>query len=279
MILRCEICQKEMKEITNTHLKQHNFTVEQYKKQYPDSLVRNPESNKARGLFSKGKTYEERYGVKKAKILRTLRQSDTFTQMKDPLQILVRKEKCGKFKNPEERIKNIRKAITPEVVLRRKKTNLERYGFENPGVLTSGASKAAREYIKSFIKDNNYSEDQCYYDGGGITGREYFQQIYDPVTKQYKFVRYDLVVFNKEKTQILLVLEFNGPWHVTFEEMSSNPLGRGCPFKRGVKIRKDVYEHDLLKIKHIAKFCPKVLIYWLKTKTLIEYTEFENLKF
>ena len=37
--VRCEICGKVFKEITNTHLKTHNVTINEYREQYPDTLM------------------------------------------------------------------------------------------------------------------------------------------------------------------------------------------------------------------------------------------------
>lgn len=38
---KCEICGKEFKAITNSHLKRHNITTKEYKENFPDSLMGN----------------------------------------------------------------------------------------------------------------------------------------------------------------------------------------------------------------------------------------------
>src|SRR5689334_3280892 len=97
-LLSCLICNKKMKEITNTHLKQHSLTVNDYKIKFPDSLVRDPESNIGRTLASRDKTYEERYGEEKGKSLRVLRSKSTSKQMEDINQRVLRTRTSGKFK-------------------------------------------------------------------------------------------------------------------------------------------------------------------------------------
>jgi len=53
-MIECQICKKQFKEITNTHLKQHNLSINEYKKLFPNFLTRSPESNYKRGSSHRG---------------------------------------------------------------------------------------------------------------------------------------------------------------------------------------------------------------------------------
>jgi len=37
--IKCRICNKELKQITNTHLKKHNMTIEEYKEMFPNEKM------------------------------------------------------------------------------------------------------------------------------------------------------------------------------------------------------------------------------------------------
>lgn len=38
-MLRCEVCKKEMKSVTNSHLRLHGLTTAEYKAQFPDAIL------------------------------------------------------------------------------------------------------------------------------------------------------------------------------------------------------------------------------------------------
>lgn len=99
----------------------------------------------------------------------------------------------------------------PEKVKQRKLTNLSRYGVENPGVLGAYSSKSAEKFIRNYIKENDIDENLCYFKNGGINNKEYFQNVFVEHLNKYVYFSYDLVVFNKDKKHIILVLEYNGP--------------------------------------------------------------------
>ena len=48
-MIKCEICGKEFKEITNTHLGQHEMSMKEYMSSFPNNKVRSEESNYNRG--------------------------------------------------------------------------------------------------------------------------------------------------------------------------------------------------------------------------------------
>ena len=146
------------------------------------------------------------------------------------------------------------------------KTCEEKYGIKNPGVMGAYASKSAYLFIKKFIEDNNINDALCYYKGGGINGKEYYQMIYDDVKSKYIYVSYDFVLFKDDKLkEIDMVLEYNGPWHYTKEEVELDPKGNSSPYKNS-KSKMEVYEFDIKKLSHIP--ASKKLIFWEKTKKM-----------
>lgn len=62
----CEVCNKKFKFVSNTHLKLHNLTTEDYKRMYPNSKFKTDELIYETGKSLRGKTYEDVYGVENA---------------------------------------------------------------------------------------------------------------------------------------------------------------------------------------------------------------------
>jgi len=86
----CEICKKEFKRISNTHLKQHNITCNEYMKMFPNAEMVDSDLRKQISLTSLGKTYEQRYGIETAEKLRKQRKSDAKKQFSDIEQRRIR---------------------------------------------------------------------------------------------------------------------------------------------------------------------------------------------
>lgn len=61
-MMRCEICQKQMKMLTNTHLKIHKINLIQYKERFPNSSTIDKELAKSFSKRSK-KANEFRKGI------------------------------------------------------------------------------------------------------------------------------------------------------------------------------------------------------------------------
>ncbi len=57
----CQICGKQMKQITYKHLKFHNITTKQYKEQYPNSMIR-CENSKNLHIEHQNSTNNKKYG-------------------------------------------------------------------------------------------------------------------------------------------------------------------------------------------------------------------------
>jgi 5-methylcytosine-specific restriction endonuclease McrA len=127
MNIECNICGNEYKGITNTHLKTHGLTIEEYKEQFPLAKLTTSETNYKKGALMRGKTYTELYGIKKSTELKKMRRENAIIQMQDKQQISLRKEKCGNYKNPVERANNISKATTVTGAYNYRKRALDYY--------------------------------------------------------------------------------------------------------------------------------------------------------
>ena len=82
-MVTCMICKKEFRRISNTHLKSHSITCNEYMKQFPDAEMVDAELKKQISLTSYGKTYEQRYGIETATKLRKQRKADAKKQFSD----------------------------------------------------------------------------------------------------------------------------------------------------------------------------------------------------
>lgn len=166
----------------------------------------------------------------------------------------------------------LKKAWSQDAREKRKKTFIKKYGVENPGVLGAYSSNAAYQYIREYLRENQISEDVCYFKWGGINNEEFFQCLSIQGKKWY--VSYDLVVFkdknsalNKDMNSIYLVLEYNGPWHYTKKQASEEPNEMATPYPNS-KTKMETFLSDKMKVNHIKKFCDNVLIFWERTGKL-----------
>ena len=89
-MIRCKLCDKEFKRISNTHLKQHGITCNEYMKKFPDAEMVDIELKKQISLSSMGKTYEQRYGIELATELRQQRKKHAEKQFSDIEQRRIR---------------------------------------------------------------------------------------------------------------------------------------------------------------------------------------------
>lgn len=154
----------------------------------------------------------------------------------------------------------------------KRKTNLEKYGVENPGVRGAYTSNAARLFIESFIKDQCIDEECCYYHGSVYNDKEFFQMVYDPRLNKKRYFSYDLVVFenkqaaeNKDLSKINLVLEYNGPWHYTETDVMYMGDMPAVPYKSQPRYENSIresYRSDRLKLDHIRRYTNNIIIYW-----------------
>ncbi len=61
MKVKCQICNKEFKQITYAHLKHHNITINEYKDLFPNSELVSDESYNNRSIKSKYYSYINLY--------------------------------------------------------------------------------------------------------------------------------------------------------------------------------------------------------------------------
>jgi GTP cyclohydrolase I len=91
--VECNICHKKFHIITNTHLwNEHQISIDEYLNQFPNAELTSKLSIEKRVKFSKGVTYEQRFGEEKAKELKESRKNSTVNQMKDSNQRDIRRQ-------------------------------------------------------------------------------------------------------------------------------------------------------------------------------------------
>lgn len=227
-------------------------------KDYNISTVVDDDLKYGRVDYCRGKTYEERYGEEVASRMKEIRRIKATHQMTNFDQIQIRREKCSNYKNPKLRNKRIKAAANkPEVKLKRRQSMTELY---KRGYMTSAFSKPAFRYIAEFIKKRNMIEENCYYLRGS-KNKEYFTII----NGSYYF--YDFVSFN-ENGEVDTVLEVNGPWHYTKQDVLQDPWSRATPYKANKTTKYQSYLKDQLKLKRAKELARSVLVYWLKDERL-----------
>jgi len=89
-MIECMICNKKFKRITNTHLKHHSITCEEYMERYPTAPMITEELRSQISIASFGKTYEERYGKETASKLKQIRKASAVKQFSDIEQRRIR---------------------------------------------------------------------------------------------------------------------------------------------------------------------------------------------
>lgn len=282
-MIECLICKKHFKYISNTHLKKHNLTCEDYKKMFPNCELKTEELKFEGGKSLRGKTYEQVYGVDISNSLKERKRDCTKAQMQDKQQIKIRKEKCAKNRNYDSWYNSIKKffsnpdnienrKIKTQKTLELKYVNSDLVTVKDKFIIGGRTSKAAFKFFNDFILKNNIKNTKCYFALGGKNNLEFKQYI-----KEHKlFVQYDFASYNN-KDELDLIIEYNGPWHYTFEEMNNNPDLIPAPFFNSKTI-KDIYEKDIIKLDHIKKKANKVYVYWEKYNKFVEYLNKDSFK-
>jgi len=110
--IKCEVCGKNFRRITNTHLKSHNMTMAEYQSKYPDSPIDCDGLAHSRVSHLRGKTYSEVYGESKSFELKSLRSDNADKQWKSNEKNLRVKELALIRKNDrklQKKLKRMRK--------------------------------------------------------------------------------------------------------------------------------------------------------------------------
>lgn len=259
----CEVCNKKFKFVSNTHLKLHNLTTEDYKRMYPNSKFKTDELIYETGKSLRGKTYEDVYGVENANKIKMQRSESTKLQMQNKEQIEVRRRKCGLPEYyTQQRKENMSKGILPEERQMRRIRLIER--IEAGKMSTGLQSKTAIKYIKDFLDQRNIEYSKCYFHSNEFNkGGEFMQWINGNIYS------YDLVVYD-ENGNIDIILEVNGPWHYRYDEVTRNPDIKATPFKKDLATIKESYNKDVIKINHALDISNEVYIYWIDNQDLIK---------
>lgn len=269
-VIECFECGKKFKYLNNTHLKKHDLTIQEYKDKWKvEGSLTNDDLKRVRGDSTRGKTYEQIHGIKKAQRLKEIRAIHSTNQMSDVNQRLLRKKVCGKWANNAEeyaaRVTKMKLACqNPIVSKRRRETLLSRYNTANTLGIQPRFSQMAYEYINNYIKQNNIDESCCYYARGGINNREY---VYFDADKR-KHIMFDFVVINAETREIELILEYNGPFHWTSDDILKDPNSLATWFKTNSMTKLESYDHDQYKLNIAKKISKNVAVYWLRDKRI-----------
>lgn len=114
--IKCLLCNRKFKRITNTHLNnKHNTTIKQYKKMFPDALIETQALAIRRVQRNKGKTYAEIYGKQKAKKLKKIRSEATLQDWNtNPIRLQIKKISEEKRKEEKSKIKFIGRPRQPD---------------------------------------------------------------------------------------------------------------------------------------------------------------------
>lgn len=189
--------------------------------------------------------------------------------MQDINQRLLRKKVCGKWAtNAEEYLARTSKMKAackdPSVTKRRRETLIKRYNTPNTLGIQPRFSTMAFKYIKDYIKHNNIDESCCYYARGGINNKEY---VYFDVEKQ-KHIMFDLVVIDVNTREIKLILEYNGPFHWTENDVKDDPDSSSTWFKTNSMTKLESYNHDQYKLNIAKKISKHVVVYWLRNNSV-----------
>lgn len=107
--VECEICHKKFNVITNTHLKLHNLTQQEYKKQFPNSKLMNDQALFDRGKSLRNKTYEEAYGSDMAKKIKDEKSLKCENQWKENEKNVLIKQISIEKKEINKKQKDIKK--------------------------------------------------------------------------------------------------------------------------------------------------------------------------
>lgn len=167
---------------------------------------------------------------------------------------------------------------SPELKEKRKIPSINKYGVEYPmqnkkisakgiktkietgGFSSSNSSSEATKYIKEYIKSKNYSIDQCAFadaESGIHEWGIYFEG---------RWTLFDLVVFENghrgDKSKILEILEYHGPFHYTTEDAKIRGDSKAYPWKTNTTTITESVKRDLQKEKLGKQLTANYTIVW-----------------
>jgi hypothetical protein len=177
----------------------------------------------------------------------------------------------GRKFSPESREKMSATASRADVKRAKALTCKRRYGVENPGVLGAYSSRAASQFILRFIEYFGIEKERCLFKTE--TQHEFFQNVAVSWSSKKRYVSYDLVVFktpaacsSHRTDDIDMVLEYQGPWHYSPEEITGHEDEPATPYPRSLS-KIQTLEIDIAKRERIREVAPGAvyLTHWWKT--------------
>lgn len=160
-----------------------------------------------------------------------------------------------------------------------KRTNLEKYGVEYPmqnehisvkgiktkiengGFTKSNTSLEATLFIREYIKTKGYNISQCAY--ADEENNLYEWGIYN---NNGKWMLYDLVVFETgfrgDSSKIIEILEYNGPFHYTEDDVRMRGNEKAYPWKSNISTVEESYNIDRNKEKIAKELTENFTIIW-----------------
>jgi predicted subunit of tRNA(5-methylaminomethyl-2-thiouridylate) methyltransferase len=157
-------------------------------------------------------------------------------------------------------------------------TNMERYGvscameipeiaqksvgtrIKNNSFHINNHSIEARDFIRTYINEKGYSIDQCAFSDKENQLFEWGYYIKD------RWVLYDLVVFEPgfrgNKDHIIEILEYNGPFHYTEQDVIERGEQKATPWKKSKLTIKESYQIDKLKEEFAKTLTDNFTVIW-----------------
>lgn len=166
-----------------------------------------------------------------------------------------------------------------EIIKRKsKQTNLEKYGvsyamklpevaqksvttrIENNNFCKTNHSIECRDFIRNYIKQKEYNLDQCAFSDKGNNLYEWGYYY------KGRWILYDLVVFERgfrgDKTKIIEILEYHGPFHYTEKDVLERGCEKAFPWKSKKMTIKESYDIDCIKEEFAKSLTANYNVIW-----------------
>jgi hypothetical protein len=150
---------------------------------------------------------------------------------------------------------------------RKAATCLRRYGVENPGVLGAYHSKEATKFIISFLNERGIPRSRARFHDSASGNKEFFQVI--TFNNRSRYVSYDLTVFKTDAaarrgdaSNVETILEYNGPWHCSKEEVVGHENEPSVPYRGCRTTKLAAYLLERAKIERALAIANEVVVYW-----------------
>ena len=244
---KCEICGKEFKAITNSHLKSHNITTEDYKNKFPDAILgnfdrfnswRNSKENKENCRKMNKKVYD-------SEVIKTKRKSRVIKATKSKKY----REKQSKImtevynNNPEEYVRSRKREPTSWM----KKSNYERWIILYGKEIADKKMEAWSSKNKLPSSSRDTKPERMFASLLDLNNILYEKQ------KPVKKYRCDFYI-----PEYNLIVEIDGDyWHANPNNYKAEDL-----IGPSRKTAKSIWESDKIKTEDLLQEGYKVLRYW-----------------